>query len=321
MERRRASNYAFHGMEGFENFGQAVPLYRRSGLNGRALAKALTLAIQFRELGELSNQKYCLHIARSLSTNMSDPDAKAVLALEFRRYHISETGRPNTAAVLQQVRHGFSMAIRENEPSAVNTLTIDFLSGATGYRLRQARRSDSLAKAVGIKNRHVPTIIDATAGLGRDAFLLASLGAAVTLIERSEKVHALLAEALKKSAAAGPQWAAIVERMTLVHADARELLPSMQAEVILVDPMHPPRKRLVKHDMRLLRDLVGPDEDALELMRVALACARDRVVLKWPRYAAPYDGIAKPSHQFLGKTTRYDVFLTRASSSAPKCFS
>ena len=37
-----------------------------------------------------------------------------------------------------------------------------------------------------------PHIVDATAGLGRDAFLLASLGAKVTLIERSPMMYELL---------------------------------------------------------------------------------------------------------------------------------
>jgi 16S rRNA (guanine1516-N2)-methyltransferase len=77
--------------------------------------------------------------------------------------------------------------------------------------------------------------------------------------------------------------------------------------------MHPSRKKtaLVKEEMRLLRQLVGPDLDALELMQVALATARERVVLKWPRRAEPLDGLGVPSHQIVGKTTRYDVFLTQ----------
>jgi 16S rRNA (guanine1516-N2)-methyltransferase len=78
--------------------------------------------------------------------------------------------------------------------------------------------------------------------------------------------------------------------------------------------MHPERTStaLVKKDMRLLRDLVGTDPDQLELLQAALACARKRVVLKWPRKGPPMPGLRAPSHQIVGKTLRYDVFMTGA---------
>ena len=76
--------------------------------------------------------------------------------------------------------------------------------------------------------------------------------------------------------------------------------------------MHPPRRNtaLVKQEMRQLSAIVGADEDADELMRIALASARERVVLKWPLRAAPLLDAPKPSHQFAGKTVRYEVFVT-----------
>jgi 16S rRNA (guanine1516-N2)-methyltransferase len=87
---------------------------------------------------------------------------------------------------------------------------------------------------------------------------------------------------------------------------------SLAPEVVLVDPMHPERTKsaLVKKQMRDLRGIVGADPDARELMDTALASATRRVVLKWPLRAAPIEGLRKPSHQILGKTTRYDVFVT-----------
>ena len=162
--------------------------------------------------------------------------------------------------------------------------------------------------------RATPRIVDATAGLGRDAFLLASLGAEVTLLERSPEVHALLADGIARASQASPELSAIAARMTLRLGDARQLLPGLEADVVLVDPMHPPRGNtaLVKKEMRLLRELVGTDPDALELMQAALAAARKRVVLKWPLRAPPLAGLRQPSHQIVGKTTRYDVFMTAA---------
>jgi 16S rRNA (guanine1516-N2)-methyltransferase len=192
-------------------------------------------------------------------------------------------------------------------------LKCDFLQGAISHRLRfGGGRGQHLPKAVGLKGGQSPIIIDATAGLGRDAFLLASLGSQVTLIERSDMIHELLAAGMETAHKAGGQHKEIIERMTLIHGDSIELLPRMHAEVVLVDPMHPPRKKsaLVKAEMRAIRDIVGFDEDQRLLIETALAIAAKRVVLKWPARAAPLAGLRPASHQITGKSIRYDVFMT-----------
>lgn len=191
----------------------------------------------------------------------------------------------------------------------------DFVNGAVGYRYRSgASRRDALARAAGFARGNTPTIIDATAGLGRDAFLLACLGAQVTLLERSRQVHELLRDALARAGAESPELAAVVARMTLLQGDARDLLPGLRADAVIVDPMHPPRTNSaeVKQEMRLLRDLVGTDPDAFELMQAALAADCKRVVLKWPLRAAALEGLRTPSHSITGKTVRYDVFMMAA---------
>lgn len=189
-------------------------------------------------------------------------------------------------------------------------LRIDFTTGAVAHR-RQfgGGRGQALPRAIGLKGGNCPHVVDATAGLGRDAFLLASLGATVTMIERSVQMHALLADALVR--AADSEVAEIISRMSLLHGDAKDLLVDLSPEVVLVDPMHPPRGKsaLVKKEMRQIREIVGVDADAATLMQVALGCARNRVVLKWPQKADLMEGVPKPSHQISGKSTRYDVFM------------
>jgi 16S rRNA (guanine1516-N2)-methyltransferase len=193
----------------------------------------------------------------------------------------------------------------------------DFVRGPVGYRFRAGlARGHALVKAAGVTRLGTdpPGIVDATAGLGRDAFLLASLGPRVTLIERSARVHDLLQQGMAAARAAGPEWAAVIDRMTLLFGDAREVLPRLGPDVVIVDPMHPPRGKtaLVKKEMQELRKLVGADDDALELMQVALACAAKRVVLKWPLRIDPLPELPKPSYQIAAKTVRYDVFLRLA---------
>ena len=69
------------------------------------------------------------------------------------------------------------------------------------------------------------------------------------------------------------------------------------------------KSALVKAEMRQIREIVGVDEDQLDLMKVALSNASKRVVLKWPAKAAPMPGLLPCSHQVMGKSTRYDVFM------------
>ena len=200
----------------------------------------------------------------------------------------------------------------KDKTAETNRLICDFTGGAVAHRFRfGGGRGQALPKAVGMKGGKTPKVVDATAGLGRDAFLLASLGAEVTLIERSPDMHRLLADGLARARDFGGEVAEVISRMALLHGDARDLLPTLSPEVVLVDPMHPTRKKsaLVKHEMRLIRELVGTDEDSAELMTVALAAAGNRVVLKWPLRADPMKGIGSASHQIRGKSTRYEVFM------------
>jgi 16S rRNA (guanine1516-N2)-methyltransferase len=192
-------------------------------------------------------------------------------------------------------------------------LRVDFVSGAVAHRLRfGGGRGQDLAKAMGFRSGKTPQVIDATAGLGRDSFLLASLGAQVTMIERSTRMHELLQAGMEDARLQGGVFADIIARMILLNGDAKDLLPTLSGEAILIDPMHPPRKTtaLVKQELRQVREIVGTDEDAADLMRVALKHARQRVVLKWPAKGDPIEGIPSCSHQILGKSTRYDVFMT-----------
>ncbi|MDG1467043.1 MAG: class I SAM-dependent methyltransferase [Alphaproteobacteria bacterium] len=192
-------------------------------------------------------------------------------------------------------------------------LKCSFIEGPILHRLKYGKgRGQNLAKAVGFKFNKNRTIIDATAGLGYDAFILASLGANVTLIERSEKIYDLLKAAISEAKLYGGEISKIVNRMNLLFGDSKNILPSISPEVILIDTMYKERKKsaLVKSDMRLVREIVGSDSDHVDLINVALKNASKRVVIKQPRYAETLDNIRGCSHQILGKTIRYDVYVT-----------
>tara|TARA_B110000027_G_scaffold27205_1_gene29752 strand:- start:2048 stop:2632 length:585 start_codon:yes stop_codon:yes gene_type:complete len=191
-------------------------------------------------------------------------------------------------------------------------LKCSFIEGPILHRLKYGKgRGQNLAKAVGMKFNKNRTVVDATAGLGYDAFILASLGANVTLIERSEIIYDLLGKALTEALNFGGEVSNIVKRMDLIFGDSKDILPKLEPEVVLIDTMYKERKKsaLVKNNMRLVREIVGPDSDYLELVHVALKQARNRVVIKLPRYSDENKNYKPYSHQILGKSIRYDVHM------------
>ncbi len=193
-------------------------------------------------------------------------------------------------------------------------LFIDFTAGKSAYRREHGGgRQQSIARAVGIKPHTQLDILDVTAGLGQDAFVLASLGCKVRLLERSPLIAALLGNALQR-ATAHPDTRLIAEHMTLIAQDAISYLSesekSQAPDVIYVDPMYPHRSKsaLVKKSMRLLRGIVGNDEDSERVLEAALKFAQKRVVVKRPK-GAPTLGQRAPSHRIEDQGTRFDVYM------------
>lgn len=169
-------------------------------------------------------------------------------------------------------------------------------------------RRQPLARALG---KHNKTVIDATAGLGQDAFLMAAMGYQVLALERSPVLAALLDDAITASATDPKLSRALRGRLTTIAGDARSLIPLQPpVDVIYLDPMFPPKRSksaLPKRELVLLRELVGEDPDAEQLFSVATQYARNRVVVKRPLYAPSL--AREPDFSQTGKLVRYDVYL------------
>ncbi len=182
-----------------------------------------------------------------------------------------------------------------------------------------ARLSQPLAKAIGLKARSAEPrwVVDATAGLGDDAWLLASWGCRVTLLERHPVIAALLRDGLTRADRSHPT---ITSRIKLIEADARSWLaalpPGVQPEVVYLDPMFPARSKsaAVKKNIRLLKRLVGDDDDAAVLAPLAIQAAAKRVVIKRPLHAKPM--MAHPTFTQKGKSIRYDVYVVGSTPEA-----
>ena len=205
-------------------------------------------------------------------------------------------------------------------PQAPGPVRVDFVEGAAAHRRQFGGGSGQMiAKAVGVQPGVRPRVLDATAGLGRDGFVLASLGCPVTLIERQPLIAALLEDGLAR-ARGDRDVAPIAAQMQLLSGNAIELMGAWQGEppqVIYLDPMFPHRDKsaLVKKEMRLFRPFVGDDLDAPALLAAALALASHRVVVKRPR-KAPIIAGAKPGYALEGKSSRYDIYPKKALAKA-----
>ena len=208
------------------------------------------------------------------------------------------------------------LQLQDLAASAPGPLRVDFIEGALAHRRQYGGGSGQMiAKAVGIQPGVRPTVLDATAGLGRDAFVLACLDCHVQMIERNPIVAALLADGLRR-ARLDVHVAGIVQRMPLLVGDAIELMSAWTAQapqVIHLDPMFPSRDKsaLVKKEMRLFKPLVGADDDAPALLAAALALATHRVVVKRPRKAPAIVGAA-PTYSLQGKSSRYDIYAKKS---------
>jgi len=209
------------------------------------------------------------------------------------------------------------VGLKQSGRKAPNPVVIDFVGGALGFRGKRSQHSRELvAKAVGIKSGQTLRVLDATAGLGRDAFILASRGCDVQMLERSPVVALMLEDALLR-ASADVEVVSTTDRMSLQQADASEFMRSLSPqdcpEVVYLDPMFPERSKSasVKKEMRLLQQLLGADMDTQELFEAALQVATRRVVVKRPRLA-PCISDLTPHHVVEGKSGRFDIYHTRA---------
>ncbi|MFQ1049290.1 class I SAM-dependent methyltransferase [Avibacterium paragallinarum] len=213
-------------------------------------------------------------------------------------------------ALVQTEQDGIErLELRKLDEPKLGAVYVDFVSGTLAHRRKfGGGRGEAIAKAVGIKKDYLPSVIDATAGLGRDAFVLAAIGCQVRLVERHPVVRLLLQDGLQRAYQDAEIGTMMQQNMQLLsETHITELAPQgIQADVVYLDPMYPHKAKsaLVKKEMRIFQHLVGADEDADQLLAPALQIAQKRVVVKRPDYAtflaekAPHFSRETKNHRF-----------------------
>ncbi len=172
-----------------------------------------------------------------------------------------------------------------------------------------------LARALGLARARGTTlrVVDATAGLGGDSWLMAALGCEVIALERSPVVFALLEDGLRRASEFELEVVGRIDAKCIDACDALRNWKEPRPDVVFLDPMFPSKRKaaLERKEMRALRSLVGSDEDAEALFDAAICLATRRVVVKLPLHAGPL--APRPASEQKGKSMRYDVYLTSTS--------
>jgi len=229
------------------------------------------------------------------------------LASEFELPLVMEPWAHRYAACLIPTAAG--LQIQPGGTGASGPIQVDFGSAGMRHR-RRAGQNELLGRAVGVGKRADLRVVDATAGLGRDSFVLADLGCEVCMIERSAPVYALLRDGLQRAATSADPWLQqVCARMHLLQGDSLLRLGELQADVIYLDPMFPERKKSAraKKEMWLFQDLLGDDADASAVLELALQQATYRVAVKRP-LKAPALGSRVPGFTLKGRSVRFDVY-------------
>ena len=215
-----------------------------------------------------------------------------------------------------------SIALQQTGRKAPGPILAEFTEGAVDHRRKfGGGKGQMIAKAVGVKASVYPRVLDATAGLGKDSFVLATLGCTVAMLERSPIVYQLLQNGLARAQQFAQEQSDgelldVMARIKLIPQDSHHYLQCLTSEqypdVIYLDPMFPDRQKSadVKKDMRVFHSIVGRDEDADGLLPMALTRVNYRVVVKRPR-KAPFLNNQVPSYQLEGKSSRYDVYTLK----------
>lgn len=217
-------------------------------------------------------------------------------------------GNAQVQFYLKYLPEGLSLC--EVGRNAAGPTRVDFYDAGLTLRASNSIKQQNLIKALGLKKYPKPRILDGMAGLGKDAFLMASAGGSVQMLEKSSIVYALLEDGLERlSVGMGGE-----SKLPLVaqHADFLKCIYTKQDfDIVYLDPMYPivGRKSRAKKDMDRLHDLVGIDRQEQRQLDKALGIADRRVIIKRAKNAPDF-ATKKPDISYRGSSSRFDVYLT-----------
>lgn len=205
-----------------------------------------------------------------------------------------------------------SLELYDRKNLQKGSVKVDFTSKKNNYRCHSlTRKNEILSKVVGIKKFYYPFVLDVTAGLGNDAFILSFLGCHVVMIERHPVIAALLQDGLHRGYKDKTIGKWLKKRLHFIFNNSINMLQMSitQPDVIYLDPMYPFNKKkcLPKKNMQFFRKLIGYDNDAENLLNMSRKLAKKRIIVKRPRYAKALSP-EKVNFIITSKNHRFDVY-------------
>lgn len=181
-------------------------------------------------------------------------------------------------------------------------------------KVRQANLAgELLIQAVKLKNIKAvdkPIILfDLTAGLAKDAVLLAGYADEVVIVESNPIIALILYYAKLTNLLPG--------NITLIHTDSFKFLANYTGtlpHIIYLDPMFEDTKTAKsKKDMQFIQMLyrqhsISQDHNNSDLLALALQYAQHKVVVKRDNNGQAIPSPLKPAYTKQGKSTRYDIY-------------
>lgn len=263
-------------------------------------------------------------------------EARDLVAITKGVHIITELPQ-NTNIYLQFDQSGLAIVSYEFKLTYVNELYNKLL-----LRLKTLNQ-ELLIQTLKIKGVDKPLIWDITAGLGRDAILMANAGHKVTMIERNPALAIILNYIIKNKIFPG------TENLNLAHMNSMDYLLQNHSElphVIYMDPMFQDNARAKsKKDMQIIEMLlhvtsagelldnnckglhilsddinrnkqrnlstssVIESDENINLFALAYKTVLNKVIVKRDNKQQNIVGLPLVSYNKCGKTVRYDVYL------------
>ncbi len=248
-----------------------------------------------------------------ISVSYSDSICRIDAAKFAQQHHLNCVSLQNVNTTLSLNFTPHYIELRDFE--ADTQIHVDFLSGSTAHRQQYGGgKGQAIAKAIGLKTaKKRPWVLDATAGLAKDAYVIANLGCRITMVEQSPIIAQLVSDGINRASHDETFTAIQNLGFNLIQQNCLEYLQSITnlPDVIYLDPMYPDRKKsaLVKKNMQILQKLLGIDATENRLLEVSLQYAKNRVVVKRPKGAQAISTL-KPNTTIETKKTRYDIYFT-----------
>jgi 16S rRNA (guanine1516-N2)-methyltransferase len=180
------------------------------------------------------------------------------------------------------------------------SISIDFLDEAINNKIksRLSGKKDIFSKLFPIKNS---TLLDCTAGYGRDSYVLRSMGFNITMIENSPIMSLLLNDALKKLK---------LSNFKMYHGNSYDYLNHSEKyyDYIYIDFMFDKLKKnsLSSKNDETLKLISFQENNKNNLIRLAIKKANSRVVVKEPKYSL--SNILKPEYTIKTKLLNFNIY-------------